>query len=75
MPPAALPGAKLLPDLIKSGFDKQVFMSEPDKFMFEGGCDLTRGTRDKTHPQPAFKVFLHSVASPPLPPEAFFGAE
>jgi len=34
MPPAALPGAKLLPDLIKSGFDKQVFMSEPDKFMF-----------------------------------------
>jgi len=25
MPPAALPGAKLLPDLIKSGFNKQVF--------------------------------------------------
>ena len=23
---------------------------------FKGGCDLARGTRGKTHPQPAFKV-------------------
>jgi len=36
--------------------NKQVFMGTPDKFMFEGGCDLPRGTRGKTHPQPAFKV-------------------
>jgi len=28
---------------------------------------------DKEHPQPAFKVFLPNVVSPPLPPEAFFG--
>jgi len=26
-PPAALPGANLLPDLIKSGFDKQVLIN------------------------------------------------
>jgi len=35
MPPAALPGAKLLKSL-----KKQVFMRKPDKSMFEGGYDL-----------------------------------
>jgi len=41
-----------------------------NEFRFKNGCDLTRGTRGKAHPQSAFKVFLPNVASPPLPPEA-----
>jgi len=45
-----------------------------DKFRLKGGCDLTRGTRGKAHPQSAFEVFLPNVASPPSPPEAFFHA-
>jgi len=55
-PPAALPGANLLPDLINSGFDKQVLTNRFRSTYIKGGCDLTRGTRGKAHPQPAFEV-------------------
>jgi len=50
-PAAALPGAKLLPDLIKSGFDKQVLIYISDFHQTKCGCDLTRRTRGKAHPQ------------------------
>jgi len=36
--------------------DKHVFVGGLDKFMFEGGCSLPRGTRGKEHPQSAFEV-------------------
>ena len=51
VPPAALPGAKLLKSLINRFL--KLFLNE---FYLKGGCDLTRGTRAKTHLQPAFKV-------------------
>jgi len=40
-----------------------------NEFCFEGGCDLTRGTRGKAQPQPAFKV-AHLAAG-----DSFLAAE
>ncbi|WP_139164076.1 hypothetical protein [Desulfoluna spongiiphila] len=51
LPPAALPGANLLKSLTNRSLKKIL-----NECRFKGGCDLTRGTRVKAHPQPAFKV-------------------
>jgi len=51
VPPAALPGAKLLKSLTNRSL-----CYETDEFIIEGECDLTRGTRGEAHPQTAFEV-------------------
>jgi len=51
VPPAALPGAKLLKSLINSAIKMSL-----GNYRFKGGCDLPRGTRGKTHPLSGFKV-------------------
>jgi len=56
MPPAALPGAKLLKSLTN-----RFAQLKQGSSRIKGGCDLSRGTRGKTHPLPAFKV-AHRIA-------------
>jgi len=55
MPPAALPGAKLL-----EGEQTDLKKWSLNDFRFKGGCDLTREMRGKAHPLSAFKAFCHS---------------
>jgi len=65
VPPAALPGAKLLKSLTNRSL-----CYETDEFIIEGECDLTRGTRGEAHPQPAFEGGFCYSGFATLPPEA-----